>query len=786
MYSGQPHTNLQVDDGQSYLEDPPETPAPLFAVRAFKTAMFGTPHPNQDDESNNEKRQAGMCAVETNQSLTQDQPLHETPQSLGLDIQLNNKPKIELLASPAKGILLTPGTAATRKKTVSFGGLADNLAGEKQCESDQIKTGDGASGSDEGLFTTQKLRSKSKNHSNLTKTLFKAQLEASKKRLSVEADHGKSELEASSGGNKHHLAVGAANESGVSDSAADTTVDLSQPRSRSGQHWKAEYELYHKNTAREMKKIIKHGQNVKSYALKKDSEATALGEKLKKELCKVDAMEVKVSQLATQLANARQSGSGEGGEDQSKLMGDLAKQTALAVRHKQKAEGYRRTIETNESLEVAGRGWEEQSAEQVGKDSSQKRPSTTVELNVPLSELFLLRSELENFKENVKSTEERAAQLEAENMTLKRSLARVKEEMNSYEKRRLAREQRLKTRETRLKQENQEYERNLAETTRECKRLLSETERHCKDPGNDEPLVKQSRNHGDAVRPVEPELWERGILIKDVGPADGSNEESVQVSPKTSRHQESACPGSRTRRERPMKPPLRDMAMASSDDAERKSPKLPPNRQIHKAQTSEVDVWMIGSPGDAAANTSLSKGLTQSSHFDLLRKEANDALQEIDQNLVLESSTNNHSPSYHQGKPSNEANLPPKLPRLDSSVSLGLPSCEPSMSSAVRRMHERRLNISSPRPSIVSFASSPPQQGLSNAGFQPARAADGNNREQRYSSIASSSTRASTMTSAKRRSVLPADRAAAAKARLQRRSMEKQKLRDRSKGNAGS
>ncbi|KAL9099585.1 MAG: hypothetical protein Q9187_009476, partial [Circinaria calcarea] len=34
------------------------------------------------------------------------------------------KPKPDLFASPAKGILLTPGTAAVRRKTVSFGTLA--------------------------------------------------------------------------------------------------------------------------------------------------------------------------------------------------------------------------------------------------------------------------------------------------------------------------------------------------------------------------------------------------------------------------------------------------------------------------------------------------------------------------------------------------------------------------------------------------------------------------------------------------------------------------------------
>ena len=32
-----------TDDGATFLDEGPETPAPLFAVRAFKTAIFGTP-----------------------------------------------------------------------------------------------------------------------------------------------------------------------------------------------------------------------------------------------------------------------------------------------------------------------------------------------------------------------------------------------------------------------------------------------------------------------------------------------------------------------------------------------------------------------------------------------------------------------------------------------------------------------------------------------------------------------------------------------------------------------
>ena len=716
-------------------------------------------------------------------SLTQHQTSQEPPQDLVLNTDVGFKPQAELLAFPAKGILLTPGTATTRKKTVSFGVLANKLSDENKCGLDETKFGDCTSSSDQGPSTIQKLRSEPKNQSRLTKTLFKAQLEASKKRLSVEADHADSTVEVSLGDNKNHFAFDTANQEDVPDLAADTTVDLSQPRSRSGQHWKAEYELYHKNSSREMKKIIKHGQNAKSYALKKDSEAMILGEKLKQELSKVAAMEAKVSQLATQISNARRSGPSEGADDQSKLVRDLAKQTALAVRHRQKAEGYQKTIEINESFREPDPGHEDSCIEREGKELSQRRPSKTQELDEPPSELLSLRSELETFKENVKSTEEKAVQLEAENMTLKRSLARVKEEMNSYEKRRQAREQRLKNREVRLQQENQEYERKLAETTREYKRLLSQANQHCKEPDVGNPLAKQSRKDGDAVMHGEPRLREISVPWKELGPSAASHGDSVATSLKRQRHQDKPSPESHVVRERPKKSPLRDTVETPLNDAKSKSPKLPTNEQNEEAQPSDVDVWMIGSPEDTAPNTSLSKGLAESSHFGLLRRETNDALQEIDQNLVSESSTNDQIPSDHPGKSIDKVNTPPTPPRMDSSILPVLPSYEPSLSSAVRKMHERRMNLSSPRPSIVTFASSPPQHAVSSASVHTTHIPNDENRQQRYSSMVSSSTRTSTMTSARRRSALPADRAAAAKARLQRRSMEKQKSREKSKEN---
>lgn len=785
---GLPHTDLFIDDGQSYLEEPPETPAPLFAVRAFKTAIFGTPHPNQEDQFNNDKRLVQTYAVKAEESDSQHPD--GNPATPGLSTAINRRPKIEPLASPTKGILLTPGTAATRKKTVSFSGLAKSTGREAKPALDEFEVRGGTSSYDQDLLAPETSHTEPKNQSSLTKTLFKAQLEASKKKIGAEADQEKnSTIKVLSVQRKDQSATGVARQEEMSKPAADTTVDLSQPRSRSGQHWKAEYELYHKNSAREMKKIIKYGQNVKSYALKKDSEATSLGDKLKRELSKVAVMETKVSKLATQLANARKNGH-DGDADQIKLMNDLAKQTALAVRYNQKAQSYRRNIEINNSVEPRGPGQDESYVEHDGKDLSPNRLYIKRELDEQPSELFSLRTELETFKENVKSTEEKAAKLEAENMTLKKSLARVKEEMNNYEKRRLAREQRLKNRELRLQQEKQEYERKLAEATREYKRLLDQADQDYKEAGAEISLPKQDSNDSVTVRRTEVGLREEGIFPKELGRSDAGHMDSILTSPKRQRDQDSASPKSRVARERSANPQSRDTVIPPFDDAKSKTPKQPKHDHKQIIQTSDMDIWMTGSPGDAVLDMSVSKGLAQSSHFGALRKETNDALQEIDQNSVLDPPASNQILIHHPEKCSDDINSSQNLPETDSSVLPAVHSHGPLMLSAVRRMHERRLNISSPRPSMINFTTSPPQQASLRAGIQPAHASDDKSSiltgssEQRYSSILSSTTRTSTMTLTRRRSILPADRAAAARARLQKRGMEKQKSLEKTEPNA--
>ena len=103
-----PHEARQKCNMDLTMADNPETPAPVFAFRAFKQAIFGTPKVT-DTERKPRRRD-----LDSSRSNSKDA---QSPRRPG--IQPRNSSSA--LASPAKGILVTPGTAGARRKTVSWG-----------------------------------------------------------------------------------------------------------------------------------------------------------------------------------------------------------------------------------------------------------------------------------------------------------------------------------------------------------------------------------------------------------------------------------------------------------------------------------------------------------------------------------------------------------------------------------------------------------------------------------------------------------------------------------------
>ena len=554
------HSNL--DDSQSYLEEPPETPAPLFAVRAFKTAIFGTPHPvNREPRHPAQPSEKGKAFKNDSQAVNPE-GVDGMDKENAATKKLGAGPKLDPFSSPAKGILLTPGTTATRRKTVSFLELEESVP-EKIAEAlfqDIESTIDPAltppKTESELLVNDQPRQSK------LTKTLIELSKQKLEKRDILAKERG--------------LPPSIASQT----DSPDITTDLNQPRSRSGQHWKSEYEDYHRRSSREIRHVIRYGQNVKSYAVKKDSEATSLAEKLEKELAKVARMEKKVTKLAAQL-NTVQSQGPEIETEQQRLVGELAQQTALAIRYKQKADQYKAAIEKQTTSRAIDDGYDRLQADQDRNENSQVSPSRPDQIDVS-SNTFYLQAQLDDLRRTAQAAEDHARKLERENNVLKRNLSRVKEEMMSYETRRQAREERLKKREKKHKAAREECEMQLAQLRVEHEQLLQASDPR---PKVDEAVKIQVMRELHANQPPAVATMNRRSAKTTQSPGRASK------------------------------------------------PYISPRKR--RLQNTAVDIWTLSSPNHAADKKSPSKELTQLPPSSV-RHDIHRTLKEIDQNLLPE------------------------------------------------------------------------------------------------------------------------------------------------------
>ena len=686
----------------SYAGEPPETPAPLFVVRAFKTAIFGTPHPVQ-----REAKQAGKASEEDKagtQRAASEQPEErksiERHKVTGVEIERAASIKLDTVASPAKGILMTPGTTATRRKTVSFLHLEDSNTSKPKESLFQD-----AESNIDPLLTPCKSAPEAQprnqpRHSQLTKKL----VELSKQKSERKGISSESDVQPTKSGALMSTAI----QTESNESTVEVTMDLSKPRSRSGQHWKTEYEQYQRRSDREMKEIIKYGQQVKSYAAKKDAEAANLSEKLKKELAKVARMESRVSKLATQL-NAVQNEGPEGESEQARLVGELAQQTALAIRYKQKVDHYKAAISEQNAGETDDGDQDDPKA--AGKGGARgKRLLSQLERSDDLAMISEFQAQLEDLHMVSQAAEDRVRQLKEENGRLKRSLARVKQEMMSYETRRQAREERLKRSEAKHRAAREECEERLAQLTAEHQELLRMTNRR--------PIAHETpQAHTAQIDGIPSRSRENRRMLK----------EGVD---------ENASPAGA------------DLKDFKSSNPPRKS----------RSQKTAVDIWTSNSPPEIAVDKTPTQEQTQlppsSVKHDIYR-----TLKEIDRNLLPEKDpketpipTPIHPNTHHHPKslaPSQKSQsisplLPDKKVTVESSTSH-------LASSPAKLQPAQSTNLSYSKPSMATMGRS--------ASLLIGRAGG---------------SRTGTMGSA-RGSALPADRAAAAKARLAKRSAEKKR-----------
>lgn len=343
--------NIAIDTTQI---DQPDTPAPVFAARAFKSALFGTPaRPSDEPEIRSRP----------------DRPSTKT------DRGSRTPPR-------PPGILLTPGTGTSRRKRVSFG-------------HDVKKTNDplAANGRDGNKRTRlnntlEEGRPKEAKPSNQT-TASKPQKDTSSDEWEEETD------------DEDHC-------------YHDITVDLNEPHSQSGKYWKEEFEKYHEDAKVEIGKLLKYKQLAKSYAKHKDAEAADLAQQLKEEQRKVIEMEKKIAAGASEIASKR---GREFDEESPELLATLTKQTALAVQYRTRVQDLEAQLEEvmrerDEELDTKNRRRPLTSPRTQRTLLETQRELRRARKQV--KELGDLKDQVKALKAQLRTAEQRATKLESE------------------------------------------------------------------------------------------------------------------------------------------------------------------------------------------------------------------------------------------------------------------------------------------------------------------------------------------------------------------------------------
>lgn len=636
-----------LGESETLFEDPPETPAPMFAVRAFKSAIFGTPHPAQPASPSNRSRKALF-----QNSLPQASALLPEPLKI-VHLESTDRENVtknldfEPLVSPTKGILLTPGTGTTRRKNVTFRGIGSDEKSKAKDISRANLLGDTISDASLSRSHAAGLMENQPRQTSLTKALYKA-------KNGVSENHTNPSLSASKP--KKNPALDRAKDRPVTvverewydhDVVADVTIDLSNPQSRSGQHWKAEFEQYHRKSDREMKKIIKANQNVKSFAVKKDSEASDLSEKWRRELSRVAAMESKVTDLATQLAATRTQDSRET-PDQTKLVNDLARQTALAIRYKEKADNYKVAL-MKKRIKLAPETdrFEDVSPQDTGAESNQRKLDFTLKEHES-QEMATLRSELDRFRNSAEAAEEKAAKLETENLALQAAIDRLRQEMKTSELKRQAKEESFQRREEVLKASKADCDAQLLALLSKNEALLQDVQRHRTDPPTSEcKIIKEHKEISSSEIP-----WDKA----GAGQATGGQDHST--------------------------------------------PRKHANK--HRPELSMVDIWIL-----EGQDSALSPEKPPKKHDQVERPP--EVLKEIAQNPVREDENRKPYRTTQGSAPLIENPPPSKVqPAYESPRSSTLISPNKLPTSGAKRVPTRRSTNNSPHPSMLNPASGPP------------------------------------------------------------------------------
>ncbi|KAI9721488.1 MAG: hypothetical protein M1812_002250 [Candelaria pacifica] len=778
-----------VGEGHMHLELP-ETPAPVFAIRAFKTAIFGTPQDIEKtvtqtlpDAKVNLNAPEALSFTNVRSTNVSDAPRQRT--SSKEDQALASQTEwLEPQYSPTKpaGILLTPGTAGNRRKTVSFGASVVDNEGRKPAHGGQIGLPDNCPGKFPSPWDRSAGSQETQARTRLTKTLFDVR-DADPKVLS-----GHPKAAGASGGTHETMKTEYAQPGSTVNSKEndlEPTLDLNDPHSRSGRYWKSEYSSYQDKTNEEMKRLVKYKKMAKSYAKKKDSEAMDLGEKLREEREKVNYMEGQIQELAGQIAAVRRSGDSKG-PDQVQLMKELARQTALALEYKGKVDDFQaalegRTPSSNHDHDRKARNYTSPRTEKTLVQTSVELKKAREQLH----EMKTLRVEIDVQRNKLEEAETKSLKLEEERAVLQKSLARVKEEMRRYEQRR---EDKERQRDEKLGTERSRHKERLTEMKLEHQKLLHDSETAWNEERarlRDEiaTMSAVAKGHGSPLREK---------LDLDLKPVDSHRSEWQQQQRKILQELRQAREESSSLRieNEHLKIELRDAQAANPNH--RNQPQPPKSSLLDE---SLLDIWTQPEVKDG---TQLSPAPAEG-----LRKQNPGSKAAHAERLSASFALDNRNLNVNAGldtmlkqSPRRRSLSPEKRSKeacCHKSPSHPSPHRPPITTKVVGvnfldNEHVPYRTDNSPRPSMFSMASSPPvMRPLSmplNTATMHSRhdaAAKGGNAGIRRTV----SSRVGSLASASGRPNLPPDRVAAAKARLEQKNAEKRLMKHSGKENEG-
>jgi hypothetical protein len=735
-------------------QEPPETPAPIFAARALKSAIFGTPAHPEDDT---------LYEISRDKDTTN-----------GKDSRQLQSGSVSPTKTP--GILLTPGTTTTRRKTVSFGTEVVDK-GENNLEKAERNNGlPNDSPGEVPSHWAPKLEPSAKpsRKTTLTRSLEKvrerkvAKAGSDWKRDSepgpmFDLDHD-ADNEAPAG----KSGLGRANKSQMGNQDmlqelitteefdGEITMDLNEPHSKSGKYWKSEYEQYHDNARAKMDKLMKYKQLAKSYAKMKDTQAQDLAEKLKEEQRRVLSMEDKICKLSAQIATTGL----EGVDDNTpELIKELARQTALALQYKGEVEEFRAALKGN-------KGGQEDDVEKafILPKTEQTRLDTHDEprkAREQTKEMSSLRDKIQSLRHMLSAAEQAKSKLQEENTKLAQDLLhadlRLEQHLGQCEKRRQSMEELRQKKDDahhRLQKDYDVLKESAKSQRRDAEHLLKQRHeqvvglkkelaalRGAESTAKDlqQALQKKIVEHDRVVADFERQITQ----IKESGgrELDGSiHSKDVKYSPKHKREDISGSNPSGT-------------GLPSSEAFHRDS--LIPVLSQPLARPSKI----VAPSRPARCDRPTGPPAVPSSHS---------ALSEI---------INNATPETVPPQRSGPVTSTPLANRFSymslESPGMELPSPEPSTSHDTGCTVHKRNCQASPRPSMFNIASSPPKPAMVRSRSSDEQKSNRDIAARRPTNVASS--QLSSTEGSRVRQALTPQRAAAAKARLAQKNAEKKR-----------